>query len=184
MAVEPLFVADKDTLKSRLRLSGAAQTDALAQIDQAIEDVRVGFYDDAQGLGVSRVTALLAISYEENATTAEALLRTRANNLEVSWVRLLLMRRLPTLFMDASGNSLDVWNEEPLTRKAGRSLRDEIARLELEVAEGLAYLGAGDDDDVGDLGVVVFEPSTTPDRPGLSISPNYLGSDSPFRGTD
>lgn len=183
MAVEPLFVADMDTLKSRLRLSGAAQDDALAQIDQAVEDVRVGFYDDVQGLGVTQVTTLLAIDYAENATTAEDLLRTRANNLEVTWVRLLLMRRMPTLFMDASGSTLDTWNEEPLTRKSGRDLSAEIKRLESEVAVGLAYLGAGDDDDVGLLGVTVFEPEETPDRPAASIEPSY-GYTSPFQGTD
>ena len=182
MAIEPLFVVDMDTLKSRLRLTGASQADALAQIDQAVEDVRVGIYDDEQGLGVARVTELLAISYAENAATANELLRTRANNLEVTWVRLFLMRRLPTLFMDASGESLEVWNEEPLVRKAGRDLRKEIETLAEEVKQGLAYLGAGDENDIGLLGVVVFEPETTPDRPAASLQPNFFGI--PFRGTD
>ena len=181
MAVSPLFVVDMATLKSRVRLTGAAQADALAQIDQAVEDVRVGFFDDVQGLGLSRVTTLLAIAYAENASTAEELLRTRANNLEVTWVRLLLMRRLPPLFMVASGSTLDAWNEEPLTRKAGRDLREEINRLEQEVMEGLAYLSGGDDEDVGNLGVVVFQPAVTPDRPGLSIAPGFLSG---LRGTD
>lgn len=182
MAVEPLFVADMDTLKSRLRLSGAVKTDATAQIDQAVEDVRVGFYDDVQGLGVARVTALLAISYTENAATAEALQRTRANNLEVTWVRLLLMRRMPTLFMDASGATLDAWNEEPLTHGHSR-VDKEIARLEAEVSEGLSYLSADDDEGIGDMITMVFEPEETPDRPAQSIDPSY-GYDSPFQGTD
>lgn len=177
MAVEPLFVADMTTLKSRLRLTGAVQADALAQIDQAVEDVRVGFYDDAQGLGVTRVTTLLAIAFVENATTANALLRTRANNLEITWVRLLLMRRMPTLFMDASGSTLDAWNEENLSRTRNTDLRREIDRLENEVKEGLAYLGDGDDDDVGDVTIMVFEPAETPPRPGASILPGYLEED-------
>ena len=178
MAIAPLFLADMDTLKSRLRLSGAAQTDALAQIDQAVEDVRVKFYDEEQGLGLTVVTALLAIAYSENATTTEALKRTRANNLEVQWVRLLLLQRLPTIFMDGSAQTLDAWNEEPLTRNGPRGVAKEIARLEKEIADGLAAL-LGNDDERGSLTATVFEPAETPDRPGYSINPGYfdLGED-------
>lgn len=176
MAVEPLFVVDMDTLKSRLRLSDAAASDALAQIDNAVEDVRLGFFDEEQGLGASRVTELLAISFVENATTATALERTRANNLETKWVRLLLLRRLPTLFHDASGQSLDAWNEEPLVRRQGRDLRDEISRLETEIQQELAALGSGDAGDRG-IDAIVFEPEETPDRPGASIIPGYFSED-------
>lgn len=169
MSVAPLFVDSIETLKKRLRVSGATKTDFLAQLDQAIEDVRVGFYDEVQGLGATRVSELVAISYEENATSATALLRTRANNLEVMWVRLLMLRRHPTVFQDASAVTLEMWNEEPLTRKSGLGLQKEIDALQAEITEGLAYLGAGDEDDVGDLGVTVFEPEVTPDRPGTSV---------------
>ena len=178
MAVAPLFVATMPILTARLRLNGisASKTGALAQIDQAVEDVRVNMYDDNQGLGLVTVNALLAIAYVENATTASDLSRTRANNLEVTWVRLLLMRRMPTLFMDASGETLDAWNEEPLTHNTGKTLRDEIKRLEDEIAQGVAQL-IGDDEDIGDMDVIVFEPAETPARPGASILPGYLSGD-------
>ena len=173
MAVEPLFVSSMAVLKSRLRLTGSTQADATAQIDKAVEDVRVGFYSETLGLGASRVTAILAVAFVENATTAAALVRTQANNLEITWVRLLLLRRLPTLFMDASGGAHEQWNDEPFGRNRGRELRDEIARLEKELQDGIGALEP-DDEAGGILNVVVFEPATTPDRPGASLRPTYF----------
>lgn len=171
MPVAPLFVASIEDLKARLRLTGATKSDFSAQLDLALEDVRLGFYDEDGGLGTTRVGELLAISYVENATNATSLLRTRANNLEVTWVRLLLMRRLPTLFMDAGGETLDAWNEEPITRSSRRGLESEIQRLENEVTDGLAYLGGADEEDLGEVAVTVFEPEITPDLPRASILP-------------
>lgn len=174
MAVEPLFVVDMDTLKERLRLTGAVQGDALAQIDQAVEDVRVGFFADEQGLGATRTNEILAIDYVENATTTNALIRTRANNLEVLWVRMLLMRRMPTLFMDGSGAVQQIWNEEGLTRNPLGTLKSELNRLEAELIEGLAYLRGDEDEEAGALTVSVFEPAVKPDIPGSSIRPPWL----------
>lgn len=173
MAVAPLFVADMNTLKSRLRMTGSVTTDGLAIIDKAVEDVRVGFYDEAQGLGASLVTDLLAIAFVENATNPTDLKRTRANNLEVTWVRLLLMRRIPMLFMDGSAVSHEVWNEEPLTRSSQTEIQREVDRLENDLAEGLAAL-LGETDDQGSLDLIVFEPDTTPDGVGDSIKPLFF----------
>lgn len=175
MAIEPLFLASKDELKSRLRLSGAAQADALAQVDHAIEDVRMHIYDEDRGLGAARVTEILTVSYVENATTSAAMVRTMARSLECAWVRLLLLRRMPMIFMDASAVTQEVWNEEPVTRFGPSGVRQEIERLEQEIQDLLANLG-GDEDDAG-IGVVVFEPEETPDRPGWSIAPEYLVED-------
>lgn len=171
MAVQPLFVASIEALKLRLRVGEVDKPGFNAQLEQAVEDVRLGFYDELKGLGASRVATLLAISYVENSTDATELLRTRANNLETLWVRLLLMKRQPTVFLDASGVTLEMWNDEPLVRKGERSLAAEIAAVESEVVEGLAYLRNGDEDDVG-ASVIVFQPSTTPDLPGASIYKN------------
>lgn len=170
MAVEPLFVADMDTLKARLRFSGAANADALAILDQAVEDVRVSLYDDNEGLGNTLVNTLRAIPFVENATIANDLRRTRANNLEVAWVRLLLLRRMPTLFLDAAGISHEVWLDEPLARTPRAMLQREIDRLRQEVLEQVAKL-KGDNDEQG-ASVIVFEPD--PDDvivPGESIQP-------------
>lgn len=167
MPVAPLFVVDMATLRARLRLSGAAQSDALAQIDEAVEWVRVALYNEETGLGLTRVNELLAVAYVENATTSADLVRTQANNLEQVYVRLRLLKVLPMLFMDASGSTHDTWNEEPLTRKGQRSLEKEIASLEDEVLEAIADL-TGDDDSLGILSAVVFEPAETP--PGIADS--------------
>lgn len=175
MAVEPLFVANMDTLKAALRLTDASQADAVAQIDQAVEDVRVRLYDE-RGLGAALVATLLAIPYTENATTVSALRRTRANNLEIKWVRLLLLKRMPVLFQDASGQSLDAWNEEPLTRLPAWALENMCRALEEEIQDELALL-ADVEDAGGSMDVVVFEPSETPARPGASIYPSYLSGD-------
>ena len=76
MAVAPLFIADLAALKARLRLSGMGSADAAAQVDQAIEDVRLGFYDR---LGKTRVDEILAVAYVENATTTAARVRPRGH---------------------------------------------------------------------------------------------------------
>lgn len=173
MAIAPLFVADMATLKAKLRLSGVSKTDALAIIDGAVEDVRLLLYDSTQGLGSTLVAEILAIAYVENATTAEALRRTRANSLESKWVRLLLLRRLPSLFMDAGAVTRDVFNDEPFTRSSGRKLLDEIKALEDAIANDLGVL-LGEEDSVGLVDAITFEPDDTPDRPWDSISPLRL----------
>jgi len=171
MAVEPLFIADMTTLRARLRLSEANNQDAQDLIDQAVEDVRVLIFDEGQGLGVTRVTQILAIAYVENATTANDLTRTRANNLELMWVKLHLLRSMPTLFIDGSGVTLEAWNDEPLTRRSDRAISEEISRLQDAIDKALAALGLGDEDDQGDIDTIVIEPDVTPDRPGASIKP-------------
>lgn len=170
MPVAPLFVADMDTLKARLRLTGAAQPDALAQIDEAVEWVRVAIYDEEEGLGLSLVNELLGIPYVENATTLQDLRRTQANNLELAWVRLRLLCVMPTLFHDASGSSLDTWNEEPLTRRSERGLREMKAALEKEIRKGIADL-TEDNDGRGSLAAQVFESGLPYFQPGSSIAP-------------
>lgn len=160
-------------LKERIRLNGAVKTGALAKIDQAVQDVRVSLYDEQGGLGLSRVNELLAIAYAENAATVADLSRTRANNLEVKMVSLLLLRRMPMLFMDASAETLDAWNEEHFSHLSRRDLRDEIERLEREIIQDLGQL-LPTAEDVGIMDVIVFEPDETPPRPGASIIPGYL----------
>jgi len=136
MSITPLFISSMAVLKARLRLTAAAQSDTLAVLDRAVEETRIEFI---YALGESRVTAILAIAYTENATTQAALVRTKANNVEASMVRLRLMRELPSLFMDASGAQNQDWNEtSPFARR--NDTDKEIARLESEIAEGLAFL--------------------------------------------
>lgn len=160
MPIEPLFVSDMDTLKSRLRLSGASSADALAIIDQAVEDVRVRLLSDERGLGVDLCVKLRAIAYAENSLDADTIRRTRANSLEVKMVRALLLRRMPTLFMDGSGVVQEVWNEEPITRARPDVIAREIEALEQEIADDLDALL--DEEQDSDNDAFVIEPDETP----------------------
>lgn len=172
MAVAPLFVADLDTLKAKLRLGGMGAAGGEAVLAQAIEDVRLGFYDEVTGLGKSLVDTLLAIAYVENATTASALKRTRANSVEVAWVKWLLMQRMPTVFMDGGHITHEMWNEEPIARR--QPGKAELERLRAEVLDGLAALRSLAATDRGDT-MLTFEPDVLPDVPGQTIFPIVRG---------
>lgn len=157
--IAPLFVTDMATLKSRLRLSGAAQPDALAVIDECVERVRVGFYD---ALGVTRITDIKATAYGANATTAAGILRTKAANTEIKWVKACLLRELPTLFMDSSGATQEAWNEEGLTRtRSSKSIETEIKALTQDILAALSDL-SGDDDSTSIVQVFNSEPDDEP----------------------
>lgn len=167
MAVEPLFHADMDSLKSDLRLTGAALADTLSIIDRVVQEVRYGFYDK---LGQTRVAEILGFAIEENPTTTDPLTRLLAVNCETQWVKWRLFEELPVLFMDSSGETEQIWNLEGLTREASsRDLRSVAAILENRVRDMLDDLaGTGDS---GESEVTLLEPSETPPRPGDTIFP-------------
>jgi hypothetical protein len=163
----PLFNIDLDTLKGKLRLSGTAQADAEAIIEQKLSEVRVGFYDS---LGVSRIGQLLAIPLEDSPTTAAGIMRLKAANTEVQWIKLLLFRALPTMFIDSSGSALQVWNEEGFTRQASQSdLSREINRLQAEVNDALKDLKGNQPVDAGVIEAATIGPACPPPRPFGSL---------------
>ncbi len=165
-SVGPLFVPDMATLKARLRLTGAAASDALAIIDQAVQQVRVGFYSR---LPQFRIDFLRNTASIENPTEKAQVLRALAEQTEVAWVRHTLMQELPTLFIDGSGNTQHIWNQEGMTREIRPAEKDEmLRRLWNSIISAIDQLGRD-----------VLDPSTTaastigPDkkqpRPGASI---------------
>lgn len=165
MAVAPLFNTSMATLKAKLRLTGAAQPDALAVIEDAVSQVRIGFYDF---VGPDRINAILATPLNDAPTSTEQIIRSKAAVIETKWARMILLRVMPMLFMDASGDTGRVWNEEELTREAGAANEKELARLQEEIDRGLADL-RGDDgtpEQLGSLSARTFGPATTPLRPG------------------
>jgi len=167
MPVAPLFILDRPTLISKLRMTGAASTnDAQDVIDEAIQKTRIGFYD---ALSPDRVTELLAIPFVENAVTADAILRARANSTEVAWVKAHLLRDLPILFMDGSAIAQHTWNQEGFTRSiSSRQLREELHRLEEFINKSLEILG-GAAPDHSMMSVSVIGPDETPPLPGATI---------------
>lgn len=167
MAIAPLFISDRSTLVAKLRLS-AANTESNAQdiIDEAIQKVRIGFFD---ALGADRVSELAAAAFVENAVTASDILRAKANSTEVAWVKLHLLRDLPTLFMDAASITQQVWNQEGQTRNSLPSeTRDEIRRLEEFINKAIVDL-RGATPDTSLASVSVIEPDDEQPLPGATV---------------
>jgi hypothetical protein len=141
MSVTPLFNADMGTLKSLLRLSGADQPDVAAVILNAVQKVRTALFDR---LGASRIAEVLLYPLTDNATSDNEITRLRAAQTETMWVRMFLLREIPTQFMDGSAGTQETWNEAGVTRDIGASaLSKEIARLESEIAENIQILRGG-----------------------------------------
>ena len=141
MAVTPLFVADLDLLKSKLRLSGAQEGDATEVIAQAVLDARTEFYHI---LGSFLVNSLVSVTPTDTPSTDDELNRTLAESTEVLMVRVNLMRVLPTMFLDSAGSAHKAWNEEGITRDSGRSdLRRYIKETTNTIRTNLSRLGGG-----------------------------------------
>jgi len=168
----PMFVADLDTLKSKLRLTGLAADSAAEEIlDEAILDARASFY---RRLDRTVVTALLAIPFNENPTSEADVKRAIANLVEVKLVKIQLMRNLPVLFQDSSGTAQRVWNEEAPFREAGlSSLESEIKRLEAEIEESFQILD-GEEEQGAEQNWRIYDGvrETAAPRPGDSVRRN------------
>ncbi len=167
---DPLFVADLDTLKAKLRLSGVPPqaTDTLAILDEAILRARLAFL---RRLGPQRVGVLLALSFNENPLTEEEVLRALANTTETKQVYVELLRKLPNQFMDASGDANRRWNEEaPFRERGPTEMQSEVQRLLDEIEEDMEML-AGEEVLGEESQFKTFDgtPNCTPPRPGDSI---------------
>lgn len=172
MAVAPTFIASMAVLKQQLRLSGTVGTDALAVIDSAVVKARKRI---AATLGAATVIALQGLAYDENAITENALRRARANDLELSLVRVHCLRMMPVLFMQNSGGTKEVWNNEAATRAADPLfLSKEIARIEAEIVEDFAVLAEGGLTEVGGVQGGCIEPDAL-SNPAISVSRSIQG---------
>jgi hypothetical protein len=143
VAVTPLFWSTKAGLVSALRLTGAAGTDQVALIDSGLASARLKFY---RHLGTVRVAYLVALGVTENPTSLEGLLRLQAAETETKIVRRHLIETMPQLFMDASGNSLEVFNTEAAFRQGRPSQRaldamDNEILKDMDVLKGDVSLG-------------------------------------------
>lgn len=173
MPSAPLFVADLATLKSRLRLSGLPSGgDGEALYDEALQRVRVGFY---RRLGVARVDEILAITYEPDASTTEEVLRSVANSAEVKWTYLMLLDLMPSLFMDASGATEEIWNTEGAFRQ-GRPPAARIEQLKTDLELDLAFL-AGEDAGGSVITSTNIDPDPEAPDPGDTLfDPRLIGA--------
>lgn len=168
MATTPLFSASVDVIRSKLRLSGVPTTgDAESIIDDAVLEVRSGFVRE---LGAARVTALQAIAFTENPSTSDEVLRATANQTEVKWVKLVLMRSLPMRFLDGNADETQAYFDEALFRHMSAEQIDaERVRLNNEIQTNLCLLqGTTDCAASGGVQVLTLEPDTQP-LPGATI---------------
>lgn len=165
----PLFVADLATMKSALRLSGVPEgRDANEIISDAVLEARVGFY---RKLGEGRVTYLLGITYTEEPSSSAERLRVIANQTEVKWCRLILMRTLPVMFMDGNNDVIQSWNEESAFRGMTREdILLETKRLENEITENLDLLSGSESfGNETSIRGTMFEPEDGGFSPGDTI---------------
>jgi hypothetical protein len=169
MVVAPVFVADLDTLKEELRLSGIP-TDGNSEdlLQQAIRDVRLSFW---RKLGDSRIRTIKNWTLVDDPSTNQQYLRHLANQTEIKWVKWYLTWTLPMLFMDDSGDIDMRWNQDPTFRKATSRDLDKL-RKELwdEILENLDLL-SGDEDAESETSIYVktFGPVPKPPPIGSSL---------------
>lgn len=144
-AVEP---ATKDGLLKALRLEQAISGNIAEAVDAELQGVRVDLY---VRLGEEVINQLLALTYEENPTTLDGVLRLRASELERLMLKVRLLVALPTLFLDSSGSEQMVWNEDGFSRNTGnlrlddliKALQDKITNLIDEIINGGLDSGGG-----------------------------------------
>ena len=166
MAQVPLFIADEDTLRKQLRLSGVpAGVDADEMISTAILEVRSKFI---RRLGLTRINVLVAMTFNETPTTENESLRLVANMTELIWVKAMLMRSLTVMFLDGAGGALQDFHNESAFRSTGPFERDrEIKRLEAEIQENLELLEGTESIESETEGhILLIESDTDPALPG------------------
>lgn len=140
----PLFLTDLDAMKQELRLSGvpAIGEDANVILENALLEVRTGFY---RRLGITRVGQLVAFTANDTAPTTESeILRSIARTVEVKWTFVVLMDRLPTLWMDDSGGAWMQFNEQGTFRKMSLADRADARKRMLTDIEQSMVILAGD----------------------------------------
>lgn len=115
MAVEPLYNSTLSVLLKKARINTADDLQTLEAVYQAVRDVRIGFF---QQLGRSRALEIRDIPETENPEDDDGILRLTASSAEAVWLTVLLITRLPVLFMDNRASTGDAFNDEPLTRDA------------------------------------------------------------------
>lgn len=169
---DPLFVQDLDTLKKLVRLSGvpASREDTLAILDEAILNARLEFY---RRLGRQRVTNLVGMAFVSNPTTEDEVVRALANVVETDLVYVQLLRKLPNLFQDASGDAQRRWNEEaPFRERGGTPLQKEIQTRLDKIEENMELL-AEEESIPDETQIKTFDGTrlTRAPRPGDSLRP-------------
>jgi len=120
-------------------------TATLTVIDQAITDVRNGFF---RRLGIDRSLAVQAISFVENPTDQDGWVRSTANTTEFYWVLRTLLCILPTMFLETAHAIQNAFDDVPLTRDS-EHLQKFIRCLDKQVDVGLGVIDEPQDNCAG-----------------------------------
>lgn len=166
-AVAPLFVSSKDELRKALRMSQIApDSDALKMIDAAIQTASVMFF---RQLGGDRISVLRSIPYPNTPYTDLEYLRVLAAQTEIKAVRAQLLRTIPLMLMDGS-IATGSWQQEAGFREGNNALllRDELKRLEAEIASGMDQLSAMQLSPGGGVSISIVAPDSAI-SPGQTI---------------
>lgn len=166
-AVAPLFVSSKDELRKALRMSQIApDSDALKMIDAAIQTASVMFF---RQLGADRISVLRSIPYPNTPYTDLEYLRVLAAQTEIKAVRAQLLRTIPLMLMDGS-IATGSWQQEAGFREGNNVLllRDELKRLEAEIASGMDQLSAMQLSPGGGVSISIVAPDSAI-SPGQTI---------------
>lgn len=166
MAIEPLYYSSLEELYRTARIETADDTQTVAAVEQAVRDVRLGFYSK---IGKTRALEVAGYSLTENPTTDEEILRSQGASAEALWLTIVLMQRLPVLFMDNNATN-DVFNDEPLTRDAAGKSEAAIDSLKDQLDSLLGDLAAPEIVVNGASKSSLNGPSTT-----YLISDNFIG---------
>ena len=139
--ITPLFHDDLEDLKKALRLSGA---DAKADVQTVVEDCVRGFKVWlTQRTGFTVITDLQAITYTDDPTTVDESRRMAARVLEVKWVWAECLKRLQSMFADASGAAFQEFNDQGVWRQLDALDRRSLLRTTSREIEDLYCYVAG-----------------------------------------
>lgn len=157
MAVEPLYNADLATLLLKARISKADDPDTLAAVHQAVTDVRLGFFSS---LGKTRALQIAGYDFAENPETDEEILRSTGVSAEALWLTILLVQRLPVLFMDNTAIR-DVFNDEQITRDANSKMAAFIKDMKAQLDQMLGEMASPDEPSNTSVKASLNGPATT-----------------------
>lgn len=122
MAVVPLYAENLESLLTTVRIEPADDANTLAAVNQAVTDVRLGFF---RKIGKTRALEIAGFPLVDNPESDSEILRSQGESAEALWLTVLLVQRLPVLFMDNTAVN-DVFNDEPLTRDSNSKMREYL----------------------------------------------------------
>lgn len=155
--VEPLYNETLEKLLEIVRIQPATDDNTLAAIYQAVRDVRLGLFSR---LGKLRALEIQGFALTDNPTTDDEVTRSSAASAEALWTYVLLIQRLPVLFMDNAASTGDAFNDEPLTRDAS-SAHTFINSLKKQLEEALQAIATEDSELNKSVKSTLNEPVTT-----------------------